>query len=253
MNTTNTQNINKVIAVTGGSRGIGAAIVKRLAEDGWTVGCLTRKGQGVEDGSLPANLQSQVIALACDVNSDVSLKEAFNNLVDQTGRLDGLVNNAGIHKEDKSHQMSNQLWDDVMSTNAKAVFMSCREAYPHLSSQKSSVIVNIGSFFDKMGVKGNLAYCASKAAVGAITRCLAVEWASKGIRVMDVAPGYIATELNADAMNGPLGEFLAKRIPRRTPGTPAEVATVVASIARDEMSFLTGETIYVDGAHAIAH
>jgi len=249
MSTTN----QRVIAVTGGSRGIGAAIVKRLAQDGWTVGCLTRKGLGVEDNSLPADLQPHVIPIACDVNSDSSLRKAFAELVQKTGRLDGLVNNAGIHKEDKSHQMNNELWDDVMSTNAKAVFMSCREAYPYLISQNASVIVNIGSFFDKMGVKGNLAYCASKAAVGAITRCLAVEWASKGIRVIDVAPGYIATELNADAMNGPLGEFLAKRIPRKTPGTPAEVAAVVAAVARQEMSFLSGETIYIDGAHAIAH
>lgn len=249
----NTQTNNRVIAVTGGSRGIGAAIVKRLTEDGWIVGCLTRKGQGVEDGSLPANLQHHVIPIACDVNSDASLKHAFSELVKKTGRLDGLVNNAGIHREEKSHQMSNELWDDVMSTNAKAVFMSCREAYVHLSAQPASVIINIGSFFDKMGVKGNLAYCASKAAVGAITRCLAVEWASKGIRVIDIAPGYIATELNADAMNGPLGEFLAKRIPRKKPGTPAEVAALVTLVARDEMSFLTGETIYIDGAHAIAH
>lgn len=243
----------KVIAVTGGSRGIGAAIVKRLAIDGWIVGCLTRKGNGVEDHSLPNELKDRVISIACDVNSEKSLAEAFSNLVKKTGRLDGLINNAGIHKEEKSHLMKNEMWDDVMSTNAKAVFVSCREAYPHLIQQPSSVIVNIGSFFDKMGVKSNLAYCASKAAVGAITRCLAVEWASKGIRVMDVAPGYIATELNAEAMQGPLGEFLAKRIPRKTPGTPAEVAALVASIARDEMSFLSGETIYIDGAHAIAH
>ena len=243
----------KVIAVTGGSRGIGAAIVKKLANDGWIVGCLSRKGQGVEDGSLPQELQSQVIQVACDVNSDESLLKAFTYLVEQTGRLDGLVNNAGIHEQEKSHLMKNEMWDDVMSTNARAVFMSCREAYPFLTQQTSSVIVNMGSFFDKMGVKNNLAYCASKAAVGAITRCLAVEWASKGVRVMDVAPGYIATELNMDAMNGPLGEFLAKRIPRKTPGSPAEVAAVVAAIVRDEMSFLTGETIYLDGAHAIAH
>ncbi len=244
---------SKVIAVTGGSRGIGSAIVKKLASDGWTVACLSRKGQGIEDGSLAQELQSQVINIACDVNSDASLAKAFTLIVEQTGRLDGLVNNAGIHEQEKSHLMKNEMWDAVMSTNARAVFMSCREAYPFLTKQTASVIVNMGSFFDKMGVKNNLAYCASKAAVGAITRCLAVEWANKGVRVMDVAPGYIATELNSDAMQGPLGEFLAKRIPRKTPGTPAEVAAVVAAIVQDEMSFLTGETIYLDGAHAIAH
>lgn len=247
------QRNQKVIAVTGGSRGIGAAIVKRLAIDGWTVVCLSRKGLGVEDGSLPDELVDRVIPIPCDVNSDTSLAKAFLTTIERLGRLDGLVNNAGIHQEERSHLMKNEMWDEVMTTNAKAVFMSCREAYPFLIKQTSSIIVNIGSFFDKMGVKSNLAYCASKAAVGAITRCLAVEWASKGIRVNDVAPGYIATELNDDAMKGALGEFLAKRIPRKTPGATAEVAAIVASIVREEMSFLTGETIYVDGAHAIAH
>ena len=115
-------------------------------------------------------------------------------------------------------------YDEVMATNATAVFTACREAYPHLVKAGGGIIVNIGSFFDKIGVKRNLAYCASKAAVGAITRCLAVEWAAKGIRVLDVAPGYIETDLNRDAFKGPLREFLAKRIPGGRHGTPQDVA-----------------------------
>ena len=115
------------------------------------------------------------------------------------------------------------------------------------------MIINIGSFFDKIGVKSNLAYCASKAAVGAITRCLAVEWAAQGIRVVNVAPGYIDTELNREALQGPLGDYLDKRIPRKTPGTAQEVAALVAAMTREDMSFVTGETIYIDGGQAIAH
>src|SRR5690606_4727321 len=114
------------------------------------------------------------------------------------------------------------------ATNATSVFMSCQSAYPHLLAAGGGLIVNIGSFFDKMGVKRNLAYCASKAAVGAMTRCLAVEWAGKGIRVVDVAPGYIVTDLNKDAMEaGPLREYLAKRIPGGQPGSSADVARLV--------------------------
>jgi len=94
----------------------------------------------------------------------------------------------------------------------------------------------------KIGVKSNLAYCASKAAVGAITRCLAVEWAAQGIRVVNVAPGYIDTELNREALQGPLGDYLDKRIPRKTPGTAQEVAALVAAMTREDMSFVTGET-----------
>jgi NAD(P)-dependent dehydrogenase (short-subunit alcohol dehydrogenase family) len=243
----------QVIAVTGGSRGIGAAIVLELLSQGWKVINLTRKGQGIEEFKLDSKYEHQTINLPCDVNQTHSVRNAFAQIFELTGRLDGLVNNAGIHREDKSHLMEEQLWDEVMDTNAKAVFISCKEAYPYLIQQPHSVIINIGSFFDKMGVKSNLAYCASKAAVGAITRCLAVEWASKGIRVLDVAPGYIQTELNQDAMHGPLADFLAKRIPRKTPGKPQEVANLVAQLANPQMSFLTGETIYIDGAHAIAH
>ena len=141
-----------------------------------------------------------------------------------------------------------------MRTNATAVFTACREAYPHLVAAGGGTIVNIGSFYDKIGVKRNLAYCASKAAVGAMTRCLAVEWASKGIRVLDVAPGYIETDLNREALvQGPLHEFLQKRIPGRRHGTAQEVARLVAAIFSEDIPFLTGETIYIDGGQGIAH
>jgi NAD(P)-dependent dehydrogenase (short-subunit alcohol dehydrogenase family) len=116
------------------------------------------------------------------------------------------------------------------------------------------LIVNIGSFFDKLGVKRNLAYCASKAAVGAMTRCLAVEWAAQGIRVVDVAPGYILTDLNRDVMeSGPLRAYLEKRIPGGAPGSAADVAEVVAMLFDTTGRFLTGETLYIDGAQGIAH
>ena len=115
-------------------------------------------------------------------------------------------------------------------------------------------IVNIGSFFDKIGVKRNVAYCASKAAVGAITRCLAVEWANRGIRVLDVAPGYIVTDLNRKAMTtGPLAEYLKKRIPGGSTGTTSDVAKLVAAIFSEAIPFLSGETIYLDGAQGINH
>ena len=128
------------------------------------------------------------------------------------------MNNAGIHLDAPSHELDTATYERVMQTNATAVFTACREAYPHLVEAGGGTIVNIGSFFDKIGVKRNLAYCASKAAVGAMTRCLAVEWASKGIRVLDVAPGYIDTDLNREALeSGPVREYIDKRIPGRRP------------------------------------
>jgi len=243
---------NQVIAVTGASRGIGAAIALELAQRGVTVGCLTRKGAGTEAGAVPAPLAERLVNIPCDVTDEDSLKRAFAALAERTGSIAGLVNNAGIHLDGRSHELTTKIYDQVMDTNARAVFVACREVYPYLA-RAGGTIINIGSFFDKLGVQRNLAYCASKAAVGAITRCLAVEWAAKKIRVLDVAPGYIETELNAEAMKGPLRAFLESRIPAGRPGKAADVAKLVASLFGDDNAFLTGETIYLDGGQGMAH
>lgn len=243
----------KVIAVTGASRGIGAAIAIELAQRGFTVACLTRKGKGPEVQGAKA-FAGRFVDVACDVTDEASLKAAFAKVNEQAGALHGLVNNAGIHLDGSSHELATATYDKVMATNATAVFTACREAYPHLVKSGGGCIVNIGSFFDKIGVKRNVAYCASKAAVGAITRCLAVEWANRGIRVIDVAPGYIVTDLNRDAMtSGPLADYLKKRIPSGTTGKAADVAKLVAAIFSEDIPFLSGETIYIDGAQGIAH
>jgi NAD(P)-dependent dehydrogenase (short-subunit alcohol dehydrogenase family) len=233
----------KVIAVTGANRGIGAAIAAELLRRGFTVGSLSRKAVGV-DGTLP---------VACDVNDEQSVKKAFKTLADKAGRIDGLVNNAGVHLYGKSAELATARYEEVMDTNARSVFLGCREVYPYLE-RGGGTIVNIGSFFDKLGVKQNLAYCASKAAVGAITRCLAVEWAPQKIRVLDVAPGYIETELNAEAMNkGALRAFLQARVPTGGAGGVNDIARLVAALLSEDLPFLTGETIYVDGGQGIAH
>jgi NAD(P)-dependent dehydrogenase (short-subunit alcohol dehydrogenase family) len=243
----------RVVAVTGASRGIGASIVAELAGRGFTVGCLSRRGQGPEERDIDPALAARFVNVACDVTDEASVKEAFATLAGRTGRIDGLVNNAGIHLDGKSATLATGVFDEVMNTNARAVFVACREVYPHLEA-RGGAIVNIGSFFDKLGVKRNLAYCASKAAVGAITRCLAVEWASKGIRVLDVAPGYIETDLNREALGaGPLKAFLESRIPTGRPGTPGDVARLVASLFAEDIPFLTGETLYIDGGQGMAH
>jgi NAD(P)-dependent dehydrogenase (short-subunit alcohol dehydrogenase family) len=242
---------NKTIAVTGASRGIGAAIARELARRGYTVACLTRKGRGPEDG---APQSAHFLNVACDVTLEDSVARALASVAQQSGGLHGLVNNAGIHVDAPSHTLPTAVYEQVMATNARAVFTACREAYPHLVASGGGIIVNIGSFFDKIGVKRNLAYCASKAAVGAITRCLAVEWGPRNVRVLDVAPGYIETDLNRTAVtSGPLRDFLAKRIPGGRAGTTHEVARLVAAIYAEDIAFLNGETIYVDGGQGIAH
>lgn len=248
-------NKRECIVVTGASRGIGAAVALALAQQGSHVACLSRSGALPACPGAPADVAARWLGAKADVTDPAALAAAFRKLADEGWRIKGLVNNAGVHLDGPSADFPLKDWQQVMDTNATSVVSACQAAYPYLVASGGGMIVNIGSFFDKLGVKRNLAYCASKAAVGAITRVLAVEWAAKGIRVMDVAPGYIVTDLNADALavGGPLRAYLDKRIPGREPGTAADVGALVASLFTPAGGFLTGETIYVDGGQGIAH
>lgn len=237
------------IAVTGSSRGIGAAIAIELAARGFTVACLSRGGGLPERASPGGNF----IRAQCDVTDEASMRAALAAVAKEAGGLRGLVNNAGVHRETKSSALTTADFEDMMRTNATSVMMVSREAYPYLKAAGGARIVNIGSFFDKIGVVHNLAYCASKAAVGAITRCLATEWARDGIAVMNVAPGFIETDLNRETLQEEkFLRWLKGRSPAGRPGTPEEVARVVASLYSDDNAFLTGETIYIDGGQGMA-
>lgn len=234
------------IIVTGGSRGIGAAIVHTLAGQGRRVVSLSRTG------AMPPGVTGEVTAMACDLADETALRDAMAQVAGQ-GPIAGLVNNAGIHLTGKSAELATETFEQVMRVNTTALMACCREVYPHLKGS-GGLIVNIGSFFDKMGVPHNLAYAASKAAVGAITRCLAVEWARDHIAVLNVAPGYIATELNADYLaRDKVREWIAQRIPGGQVGQPEDVARVVAMLFSGAPGFLTGETIYLDGGQGMNH
>lgn len=238
----------KVIAVTGASRGIGSCIAEELAGRGHLVGCLTRKGAGPEDRKIEGDL----VHLKADMTDDGALKAALGELAQTGGRLDGLVNNAALHTEAPSHAMPTADFDLVMRTNVTGAYVACREAYPHLVASGGGLIVNIGSFYERMGAKMNAAYNASKAALGALTRTLAVEWAPQKIRVIDLAPGFIATELNQAYMaQESFQRFLQRRVPTGGPGAPEEVARLIGVLYDTELPFLTGETIFMDGGHSI--
>lgn len=227
---------NGQIIITGASRGIGEAIAIELDRRGFQIAGLSRSGSC-----------SVGIGVVCDMTDEKSIAKAISEIT-ANGPIVGLVNNAGAHEATPSSGLSLADFETCIRLNASAVMVACREAYPALKRSGDGLIVNIGSFFDKLAVAENLAYCASKAAVGAITRCLAAEWAKDGIKVLDVAPGYIETELNRDFLaNEKVRSWIARRVPIGRPGTVHEVARLVGALYSERIGFLTGETIYVDG------
>lgn len=229
------------IIVTGASKGIGASIAAELYRRGHDVVCLSRSGTS-DVGH----------AIACDMTDEDAVRAAMAEIAAR-GPVAGLVNNAGVHILGSIATLSTEDFNKTFALNTTAVMIAAREVYSHLR-ENGGIIVNIGSFFDKLGVPDNLAYCASKAAVAAMTRCMAVEWAREGIRVMNVAPGYIETDLNRDFLaREKVKAWMASRIPVGQPGTSADVAKLVSSIMDENINFLTGETIYIDGAQGMNH
>ena len=231
------------IIVTGASKGLGAATARALGEAGYEVIGLSRSG------ACPAGR-----GIVCDMTDEAAVKTVFADLADDPTPVAGLVNNAGAHGQSVSAEIEIADYERVMALNATAVVVASREAYPLLKRAGGGLIVNMGSVFDKLGVREHLAYCVSKAAVGAITRCLAVEWAGDGISVVNVAPGYVETDFNRDFMRrDSVKRWLERRIPAGRTGTPEEVAGLVAALFDMRTPYLTGETIYLDGGHGMHH
>lgn len=230
------------VIVTGASRGIGAAIAQALAAQGYHVCGLSRSG-----------VCAVGTAYRCDLSSEADIASSIDEIA-RRGSVVGLVNNAGQHLSSASDLLTTAEYEQVMALNATAVMVASRQVYPHLLAAGGGTIINIGSFFDKLGVAGNLAYCASKAAVGAMTRCLAVEWAESDIRVLNIAPGYIKTDLNRELLATESSvAWMKKRIPVGGPGTPEQVARLAVAVMDRELPFLTGETIYLDGGQGMNH
>lgn len=229
------------IIVTGASKGIGAAIALDLARRGYRPACVSRSG------SAPAGT-----GYVCDMTDEEAVADTFARIA-AVGDLVGLVNNAGLHVGGPVATLSTGEFEKVMALNATAVMVAAREVYPHLKAT-GGTIVNIGSFFDKLGVPDSLAYCASKAAVAAMSRCMAVEWADDGISVVNIAPGYIETDLNRDFLaREKVRKWMETRLPVKRPGSPEEVARLVGAVFTERIGFLTGETIYIDGGQGMNH
>ena len=238
----------KTALVTGGSRGIGRACTERLAAEGARVAFLYHHNQEAAD-SLVALLRSQghdVKAIQADVVDTGRAEEIVADLLADWKQIDILVNSAGVIRDGLFATMSPDQWHSVIQTNLTGTYNYCRAvAQPMLSSRKGS-IVNISSVAAEFGSRGQVNYAASKGGIDGLTRCLAKELASRKVRVNGVAPGMIETDMSA-AVRNLAGDRIKEAIPLRRVGQPQEIASVVAFLASDDASYITGQVLRADG------
>ena len=236
----------KAAIVTGASRGIGRAIALRLASAGALVVAGARSDHAEPVAREIEAAGGTAIALALDVTQTASIAAMAQTALDRFGRVDVLVNNAGIVRDQLLLRMKPEEWDAVIATNLTAAFACCRAVLRPMLKQRSGRIVNIGSVVGRTGNPGQANYAASKAGLEGFTRSLALEVASRGITANVVAPGMIETDMIA-ALDERAREALGGRIPMGRLGTADDVAAAVCFLASDEASYITGQVVGVNG------
>src|SRR5271170_2474135 len=237
----------RVALVTGGSRGIGAAIVKRLAADGFHVVAMARDGAKLNAvvGEVAAE-RGSAEALTCDVGDAKALASAIEGVAERLGRLDVLVNNAGMTKDGLVLRMDDEDFDAVINTNLKSAFVAIRAAARPMMRAKGGRIINIGSVSGVAGNAGQANYAASKAGLMGLSKSVAKELAGKNITCNVVAPGFITTDMT-EGLSEQLKEGVKNFIPMKRFGTPEEIAAVVGFLAGPQASYMNGQVLCVDG------
>jgi len=241
----------RVAVVTGAARGIGAGTAKRFADEGASVAVLDLDEQAAA-ASAEALGAAKALGIACDVADAASVDSAVSRVVDELGRVDILVNNAGVTRDNLLFKMSEDDWDTVMNVHLRGSFLMSRAVQKHMVGAKYGKIVSLSSV-SALGNRGQANYSAAKMGLQGFTRTLALELGPFGINVNAVAPGFIVTEMT-DATARRLGvepeEFrtgAAALNPVRRVGYPEDIAAAVAFLCSDEASYITGQTLYVDG------
>ena len=237
----------KVALVSGGSRGLGLAIARGLGDAGATVVLAARGEEGLANASK--DFPGRVLTKRCDVCDERQVEELVAYVVDECGGLDILVNSAGVNLRGPSVEMPLENWDTVMNINLRALFlMSQRAARRMIERKTGGSIINISSLASEGGLPRRAPYAASKGGVKMLTRTLAGEWAQHGIRVNAIGPGYFLTEMTRCLGDDPeFDKWVKGRTPMGRWGRPEELAGCAVFLASDASSFVTGQSIYVDG------
>jgi 3-oxoacyl-[acyl-carrier protein] reductase len=243
----------RVAVVTGAGQGIGAATAQRLAAEGASLFVLERNadaGRATAEAITAAGGRAR--AIECDVSAAGSVDAAVAAVIAEAGRIDVLVNNAGITRDNLLFKLSEEDWSAVLNVNLTSVFLMCRAVQRHMVPAKYGRIVNLSSR-SALGNRGQANYAAAKAGIQGLTATLAIELGAFNITVNAVAPGYIATPMTA-ATAARVGlsaeehqQGASERTPLRRVGQPEEVAAVIAFLVSDDASYVSGQTLYVNG------
>jgi 3-oxoacyl-[acyl-carrier protein] reductase len=246
---------DRVVVVTGAARGIGAGTAKRFADEGASVAVLdlqeeaaaaTAKGLGA----------ARAIGVACNVSETESVEAAVARVVEELGKVDVLVNNAGVTRDNLLFKMTDDDWDTVMNVHLRGSFLMSRAVQKHMVAAKYGKILNLSSV-SALGNRGQANYSAAKMGLQGLTRTLALELGPFGVNVNAIAPGFIVTDMTDDTARRvgvepeDFRKAAAERNPVRRVGYPEDIAAAAAFLCSDEASYITGQTLYVDGGAKI--
>lgn len=242
---------SKVVLITGGSRGIGKAIAMEFAKRGANIAICDIDLEGAQKTAKAVEVHKvRCVAYQADVSSLEEVQDVVSKVMEEFGKIDVLINNAGITRDNLLVRMKAKDWEMVLDVNLKGVFNFTKAVARPMMKARSGRIINVSSVVGLQGNAGQSNYSASKAGIIGFTKSTAQELASRNITVNAVAPGFIETEMTRQLPEDVIEEYL-NRTPLGRAGTPEDVANVIAFLASDEASFVTGEVIRIDGGMAM--
>ena len=243
----------KVVVITGGGRGIGRSLAQAFAGRGANIALLDMSADDLaKTQSLCAESGNTVKTYRCNVAQETEVTQTFAQVAQDFGRLDVLINNAGITRDAAFHRMTLEQWQQVMSTNVDSLFTMTRPVWEGMRSRKFGRVISISSVNGQKGQFGQTNYAAAKAAAIGFTKALAQEGAAVGITVNCICPGYIATEMVKAVPEEVLKAKILPQIPVGRLGEPEEIARCVAFLASDDAGFITGSTLSANGGQYLA-
>jgi 3-oxoacyl-[acyl-carrier protein] reductase len=238
---------SQIAVITGAGRGIGRAIALKFASEGADIVCVSRTAENAEKVAAEIRaLGRKAWAHAVDVADSAAVTAAGEKIIQETGKVDILVNNAGVTRDGLIVRMSEEDWDTVLDTNLKGAFLFTKALSRGFLKQRSGRILNIASVVGLMGNAGQCNYVASKAALIGFTKSIAKEFASRGVTVNALAPGFIETDMTA-VLTPEMKEELTQRIPLKSLGRPEDIAEAALFLASPGARYVTGQVLTVDG------